>query len=88
MWFSSNEPDYPTSIHGDVGSIPDLTQWVKGSGITMSCGVGHGHGLDLALLWYRPAVTAPIGPLAWELPYATAVALKKKKFSLLVSFPC
>ena len=32
----------------------------------MSCGVG---GL---------AATAPIGPLAWELPYAVGAALKKK----------
>ena len=28
---------------------------------------------------HRPAATAPIGPLAWEPPYAAAVALKKKK---------
>ena len=26
----------------------------------------------------RPAAIAPIGPLAWELPYATGVALKIK----------
>ena len=30
-------------------------------------------------LWCRPVVTALIGPLVWEPPYATAVALKKKK---------
>jgi len=30
-------------------------------------------------LWHRPAVAAPIGPLAWELPYAAGVALKRKK---------
>ena len=34
----------------------------------MSCGVGHRHSPDLALLWlwYRPAATALIQPLAWE----------------------
>ena len=44
----------------------------------MSCGVGHRRGLDLALLWLwcRPAATAPIRPLALELPYATGAALK------------
>ena len=44
----------------------------------MSCCVGHTHGLALALLWLwcRPAAVAPIHPLAWELPYAAAAALK------------
>lgn len=28
---------------------------------------------------YRPAAAALIQPLAWELPYATGVALKRKK---------
>ena len=46
----------------------------------MSCGVGHRHGSDLMLLWLwrRPAATTPIGPLAWELPYAAGAALKNK----------
>ena len=46
----------------------------------MSCGVGHRHGLDPALLWlwHRPAAAALIRPLAWEPPYATGVALGKK----------
>ena len=45
----------------------------------MSC--GRRRGLDPALpeLWCRPAVTAPIGPLASEPPYATGAALEKKK---------
>ena len=30
-------------------------------------------------LWYRPAATAPIQPLAWELPYAVGAAKKKKE---------
>ena len=47
----------------------------------MSCGIGHKGSLDLALLglWYRPAATAPIGPLAWEPPCAAEAALKNAK---------
>ena len=46
----------------------------------MSCGTGHRHSLDLALLWlwHRPVASALIRPPAWELPYATGVALKIK----------
>ena len=52
-----------------------------GSGVAVSCGVGHRHGLDPALLWlwYRPAATAPIGPIAWEPPNALGAPLKKKR---------
>ena len=52
-----------TGIHEDEGLIPDLTLWVK----------------DLVLLWLwcRPAAAAPVGPLAWEFPYAAGVGLKK-----------
>ena len=48
-----------------VGSIPGLAHWVK----------------DLALLWLwcKLAATALIRPLAWELLYATCVALKIQK---------
>ena len=47
----------------------------------MSCGVGRRHGSDLTLLWlwYRPAATAPIQPLAWESPYAVAAAQEMAK---------
>ena len=43
----------------------------------MSCGVGCRRGSDLVLLWL--AAVAPIRPLAWEPPYATGTALKRKK---------
>ena len=47
----------------------------------MSCGVGRRRGSDLSLLWLwsRPVATTPIGPLAWEPPHATGVALEKEK---------
>jgi len=47
----------------------------------MSCGVGCRCGSDPAFLWlWRSlAAVAPIGPLAWEPPHATSVALKSKK---------
>ena len=50
------------SIHEDVGLISGLFQWVKGSSVAMSYGVGYRHGSDLVLLWLRcrPAATAPI----------------------------
>ena len=53
----------------------------KGSGIAVSCGVGHRHSSDPTWLWlwHGLVATAPIGPLAWEPPYVAGVALKSKK---------
>ena len=47
----------------------------------MSCGVGHGRGSDLMLLWLwcRPAAVAPIRPVGWEPPYATGAPRPHKK---------
>ena len=59
--------------------IPGLAQWVKGSGVAVSCGVGHRHGSDMVLLQHRLAAAASIQPLTWELPYAAGTALKRKK---------
>ena len=55
----------PTCMHEDVGLIPGPDQCVK----------------DLALLWLcqRPAAVGLIGPLAWDLPYASGTALKQNK---------
>ena len=43
--------------------------------------MGHRFGSDAELLWLwrRPEATAPIGPLAWEPPYAAGAALEKIK---------
>ena len=55
----------PTRNHKVVSSTPGLVQWIK----------------DLVglWLWCGPVATAPIRPLAWELPYAMGVALKRQK---------
>ena len=47
----------------------------------MSCGVGPRCGSDLVLLWLwlRPATTALIRPLPWELPYTAGAAPKRPK---------
>ena len=49
----------------------------------MSCDVGCRRGSDPALwLWRRLACVAPIQPLAWEPPYTSGVALKRKNKNL------
>ena len=48
----------PTNIHENVGLIPGLAQWVKGSSVAMSCGVGHRGGLDPTWLWLWHRQTA------------------------------
>ena len=56
----------------------------------MSCGEGHRHGLDPVLLWLwcrLAAATAPIRPLAWELPYAEGAALKSKQTNKQTKIP-
>ena len=53
-----------TRNHEVAGSIPGLAQGVKD--------------LMLLWLWCRLAAGAPIGPLAWDPPYAMGVALKRQ----------
>ena len=70
----------PTSIQED-GIRSQASLRGEGSGVAVSCGVGHRRGSDLALLWLwcRPAAAAPIRPLAWDLPYTAGAALKREK---------
>ena len=48
-----------------------------GSSTGVTCSIGRRHSSDLVLLWCRLGAVAAIRPLAWELPFALAVALKK-----------
>ena len=61
----------------DSGSVPGLGAVGQESDIAASCIIVWGCGSDLSLLWLWLwlAAAALIRPLAWELPYATEVAL-------------
>ena len=51
----------------------------RGSGVSVSCGVGSRRGSAPTRLWLRPTAVAPLRSLAWDLPYATGAALKIEK---------
>ena len=69
-----------TGIHEDADFDPWPFSVGRGSGVAVSCGVGHRWSLDLALLWLWQSLAAKalIQPLVWKLPYATGMALKRK----------
>ena len=54
----------------------------------MSCGVGNQCTSDPGLLWLwcKLAAAAPIGALAWELPYASGEVLKKTTTTTKIAF--
>ena len=73
----------PARNHEVAGSIPGLAQWLR---IQCRCELWcrsqtrlRGSDPVLLWLWCRPLATAPIGPLAWESPYAMDAALEKTK---------
>ena len=78
LWLSGLRPDI-VSLRMQVLSLDLL------SGLRIwhchSCSIGPKWCSDPELLWLwcRPAAVAPIPPLAWEPPYATGVALKRKR---------
>ena len=77
-----------TSLHEDKGLILGLTQEAKDP--VLPCELQSRLQMLLLWLWYRLSAAAPIGPLAWEPPYAAGEALKRKKkiifLVLLLSF--
>ena len=78
LWHSRNESNW--ELWG-CGFNPWLRSVGWGSSVAMSCSIGRRQGLDPELLWHwhRPVAVAPIGPLAWEPPYVSGVALKSQK---------
>ena len=64
-----------------VGLIPCLVQWVKHPVLLQVAAYVTDAPKNLLLLWlwHRLATAAPFQPLAWELPYATCAALKRKR---------
>ena len=70
-----------TSIHEDVGLIPGPAQWVKGSGIALSCGSQMRLGSQLLWLWCRPAAIALIltPSLGTSIGRPMCAALKRKE---------
>ena len=71
----------PTRNHEVAGSVPALAQWVKGSGVAVSCGVGCRCSLDLVLLWlwFRLVATAPDSTPSLGTSICCVVALKRQK---------
>ena len=71
------------SFHfGSAGEGPNrmsIRMWVQTLASLSGLRILHCH-----KLWCRPAAAVPIRPLAWELPYATGVALKRQKIKIKI----
>ena len=59
--------------------IPSLAQLIKEPALLEAAVEVSDAAQNPVLLRRRPVAEAPIQPLAWELPYATGAALKRKK---------
>ena len=84
MWLSGLRAR--RSVCEDVDSWPRSVG--QGSGVALSCGVGGRCGSDLAWLWLWCwlAAVVPIGPLAWDPPYAAGAALKRQEKKITFNF--
>ena len=67
-----------TNLQKDEGSTLGLAQWVKDWAL-LQFALRLGMCWDSMVLWHRPAGAAQIRRLAWELPCASSVALKRKE---------
>ena len=65
----------PNGVCEDAGSTPGRTQRVKDLVLPQAAP----QVADVALIPHRPAAAAPVQPLAWELPYASALEREEKK---------
>ena len=77
-------------VHWKWIQLVSIRMWVQSlaslsgreSRLAMTCGVHPSCGSDPTLLWlwyHRQATVALIWPLAWKLPYALGMDLKRKK---------
>ena len=79
---SVNSEPYIVSVRMQVPSLAShswLRIWELPHAACRGVGCRCGSDPELLWLWGRPAAAAQIRLLAWEIPYATGVAIKKKK---------
>ena len=75
----------PTRSHELADLIPGLIQWIWRC-CALRCRSQTRLRSGVAVAVCRPVATAPVGPLAWEPPYVSGVALQRKKNGDCISF--